>query len=267
MDLERLTKSQIILLTLFVSFITSIATGIVTVSLMDQAPPVIAQTVNRVIEHTVQQAIPAQAAAVAVPQEKTVVVKEADLIAKAVEAASPSVVKLYTQNRETNQYLGAGIVVGASGIIVTDSTVPWNDGALVVRSDGIEVGASVLSKSDKTGLAYLKASATTTADGKPLVWTPIAFASGHAVLGQTVAMLYGKTVSRLMTGIVTAMLPDPADETRQYIDTNLPADSVVPGAPIIDSAGALVGVSTSVSRASSPSGFVPSAMIEAPKAE
>ena len=34
MDLEKLNKSQIVLLTLLVSFVTSIATGIVTVALM-----------------------------------------------------------------------------------------------------------------------------------------------------------------------------------------------------------------------------------------
>ena len=36
--MENLTKPQIILLTLLVSFVTSIATGIVTVALMNQAP-------------------------------------------------------------------------------------------------------------------------------------------------------------------------------------------------------------------------------------
>jgi len=53
MEMEKLNKSQIVLLTLLVSFVTLIATGVVTVSLMDQAPPAIAQTVNRIVERTV----------------------------------------------------------------------------------------------------------------------------------------------------------------------------------------------------------------------
>src|SRR3954470_13443353 len=100
MDMEHLNKSQIVLLTLLVSFVTSIATGIVTVSLMDQAPTTVAQTVNRVIEHTVEKVVQsAQTAAVAAPpqvQEKTVVIKESDLISAAVEHVGPSVVRLYS---------------------------------------------------------------------------------------------------------------------------------------------------------------------------
>ena len=86
MEIEELSKSQIILLTLLVSFITSIEPGIVTVSLMDQAPPIIAQTVNRVIERTVETVVPkGQTASTVVTQEKTVIVKETDLISQAVK--------------------------------------------------------------------------------------------------------------------------------------------------------------------------------------
>ena len=86
MDIEQLSKSQIILLTLLVSFVTSIATGIVTVSLMGQAPPSIAQSVNRIVERTVEKVIPAgQTASTVITREKTVVVKESDLISEAVE--------------------------------------------------------------------------------------------------------------------------------------------------------------------------------------
>src|SRR3989344_3153329 len=96
MDLEQLSKTQIILLTLLVSFVTSIATGIVTVSLVNQAPPGITQTVNRIVERTVERVVPdvklTQGAAV-VTTEKTVVVKEDDLIAEAIGKVSSRVIR------------------------------------------------------------------------------------------------------------------------------------------------------------------------------
>ena len=58
MDIEQLNRTQILLLTLLVSFVTSIATGIVTVSLMGQAPHGITQTVNRIFERTVEKVVP-----------------------------------------------------------------------------------------------------------------------------------------------------------------------------------------------------------------
>src|SRR5216683_1812644 len=99
MDIEKLTKSQIVLLTLLISFMTSIATGIVTVSLMQQAPPAITETVNRVVEHTVEKVVQGQVASVAVPQpSKTVVVKESDLIPQAVTTVSASIVRIFSND-------------------------------------------------------------------------------------------------------------------------------------------------------------------------
>src|ERR1700689_4033409 len=99
MDMEKLNKSQIVLLGILVSFVTSIATGIVTVSLMQQAPPSVAETVNRVIEQTIETVASstsqAQPAASVVTQQKTVVVDDSNLIAQAVKQVSPSVVRIY----------------------------------------------------------------------------------------------------------------------------------------------------------------------------
>lgn len=97
MDLEHLTKKQIILLTLLVSFVTSIATGIVSVSLMQQMPAPVTQTINRVVERTLERVVEKKtdAQGVVTTKEKTVVVKETDLISAAVQAAMPSLVSVY----------------------------------------------------------------------------------------------------------------------------------------------------------------------------
>ncbi len=54
MDIEDLSKTQLLLLTILVNFVVGIATGVLTVSLLDQAPTTVTQTVNRIVDHTIE---------------------------------------------------------------------------------------------------------------------------------------------------------------------------------------------------------------------
>jgi S1-C subfamily serine protease len=263
MDIERLSKVQIVLLTLLISFVTSIATGIVTVSLMDQAPPSVEQTVNRVIERTVQTVVPGQPAAVAVTQEKTVVVKESDLISQSVAKVSPSVVRLYSSSTDSPSFLGLGLVLDTSGTIVTDTDVLGDSADAVAQlSSGARIRTFVSSRDTATGIARMK-SATTTVDAKVPVWTPVTISGEHSTLGDTVIVLSGSTVSRIESGIITSLIPATAN-VPQIIDTDIAATAITDGSPLIDTGGNLVGVSTKVARASSASGFVPASVLTAP---
>ena len=262
MDMEELSKSQIVLLTLLVSFVTSIATGIVTVSLMDQAPPAIAQTVNRIIERTVEKVVPSPAgqSAAVVTTEKTVVVKESDLIVQAVEKITPSLVRVYTSSEKDPLFLGLGIVIDAEGNIIVDNTVLGGLSKVAITfSDGTTVGADVSTNDESTGIAFLK-SATTTADGKAVHITPVALSVSNPVLGQTVVVLSGKSIPRITDGLVTALVPRGEGED-PVVDTNVSADFIMGGSPLINTEGVLLGVSTSVSRTSSQSGFMPAAVL------
>lgn len=263
MDIEQLSKVQIVLLTLLVSFVTSIATGIVTVSLMGQAPPSVAQTVNRVIERTVQTVVPSgQSAAAVVTREKTVVVPESELISDAVAKASPSVVRLFSSDAEKPTFLGLGVVLDASGTIATDSDALGTAAdAVVVLGGDTRVRAFVSGHDTGTGIAYL-ASASTTKDGGTPLWSPAGIAADPTTLGQTVVVFAGNAISRIADGIVTALVPA-QDSGPQILDTSIAQAGIMYGSPLVDSTGNLLGVSTGVSRASSVSGFVPASAIVA----
>jgi len=259
MDIEQLSKYQIVMLTLLVSFVTSIATGIVTVSLMDQAPPVIAQTVNRVIERTVESVAPApkgQTASSVITLEKTVVVKESDLISQAVERISPSIVRIYSSATEAPSFLGLGIILDNAGTVVTDSSAFETGDVSLALSDGTRVRAFVSKRDTDNSLAFIQpatSTATTT-----IVWNPVTIASGHAVLGGTVVAISGKAVSRIAPGVIVAM------PKNTIIDTNISSDSILSGSPLINTDGNVIGISTSESRSTSSSSFLSASVLLAP---
>ena len=268
MDIEKLTQSQIVLLTLLVSFVTSIATGIVTVSLMGQAPPSIAQTVNRIVERTVEKVVPnsGQAAASVVTTEKTVIVKESDLVAKAIESIAPSVVRLYAagkdeQGKDTELFLGLGVVIDGKGIIATDAAALPSTGTILVGlSAGARVPATVRSSDATSGLALLQA-ATSSGD-KPLDWKAAPIAGTKPMLGETIVGISGKAATHIADGIITA-LPDSGDATSspKMLETNLPEATITFGSPIINVDGEVVGISTSGSRSVAAGAFLSSLSI------
>lgn len=264
MDIEHLSKSQIILLTLLVSFVTSIATGIVTVSLMQQAPPVIAQTVNRVIERTIQtvaSSTPARAqAATVITKEKTVVVNESDLIAAAIKQIEPSVVRVYNSSVENPLLLALGIVVDSGGTIATDSeALGGRADVTVVPQDGKRVRMFVTRIDRDNGFAFLQESTTTPATSP---WMAAKISAGQTILGESIVAIAGKTTTRIAPGVVTALITAGGGH---IIDTNISSDAILPGSPIVSTQGALLGVSTAVSRTSSLQGFIPALVLLSPE--
>jgi S1-C subfamily serine protease len=134
MDLERLNKTQIILLTLLVSFVTSIATGIATVSLMEKAPTDVTRVISRIVEKPIETITSGGT----IIEERTVVVSEGERIAEAVKRAVPSIVRLYTvSGKDELEFKGMGVIVSSDGIVVADSRiVDTRERYAVTLSDG-----------------------------------------------------------------------------------------------------------------------------------
>ena len=260
MDIEELTKSQIVLLVILISFVTSMATGIVTVSLMDQAPTSVAQTVNRVIEQTIHEVASPSEPAAAAAVTKTVVVKQSDEIAGAVEQATPSLVRLYSSDGTT--FLGLGVVISSSGGIVTDAAAIGDAaGTSVQLPDGSWVKAAVTTRDAGNGIVLLSVATSSIATSTP-PFSPATLAPKAPLLGETVILLSGQTTTWVGSGLISS-LASAADQSQPLVKTDISGDNVLYGSPLFDANGALAGISTSVSRAAGASVFEPASAIRA----
>ena len=156
MDVKDLNKPQLILLTLLLSFVASIATSIATVSLMQQAPPSIIQPINRVVQQTVEKIVPSAGN----PTVQTVVVKEEDLVVDALAKNQPSVFTITEGTTDASGNAvevpaGHGFVISNDGTVVADAAlVPDKEVYFVTNASG-KFKASFVS-TDPGGFSFLK---------------------------------------------------------------------------------------------------------------
>ena len=91
--MEDLTKHQLILIVLLITFVTSIATGIITFTLLNKEAPVeVTQQINRVVEKTIERVVtePGKPDKVVT----TVVVNEEDRVLESISKNEKSIVRL-----------------------------------------------------------------------------------------------------------------------------------------------------------------------------
>lgn len=204
--MENLTKHQLILVALLISFVTSIATGIVTVSLMDQAPKAVTQTINRVVEKTVERVITEPNKNKDIIKE-TIVVKEEDKVIEAIEKNVKSMVRIYktssTGADSMKSFVGIGILISKDGDIVTDKAiVSSSDSYSAVLNNGQEYNLK-LSQEIKP-IAFLK---IIPKDNERLSVTPAILADSNTLkLGQTVISLGGELRNSIAIGVMTSFI-------------------------------------------------------------
>jgi hypothetical protein len=156
MDIKDLNKSQLILLAVLLSFVTSIATGITTVTLMQQAPTSFTVPVNRVIQQTVEKIQQVEGKTVT----QTVVVKEEDLVVDAIaknKEATYVVTKevVDSDGKNIEASYGRAFSVSTDGVLVADGNFVSDKGTYYVKNDSGKFKATFISL-DKTGFSFLK---------------------------------------------------------------------------------------------------------------
>lgn len=139
-EIKDLNKTQLILLALLLSFVTSIATGIVTVTLMQQAPPQVTRTVNRVVQQTVEKVSPT----LVETKTQTVIITEDDLIIEAVKQARGGFISLY-DSEEAEEAVARLYILGKGKLV--DATGKTFEGESYFVGEG-KVPATVVGRSE-----------------------------------------------------------------------------------------------------------------------
>ncbi len=238
--MEELNKNQIVLLTLLVSFVTSIATGIVTASLLDQAPRAVTQTINRVVERTIEKVVPGEPKVSTVVKEVPVVVTEEQLIVDVINKASPGLVQI--SEASDTAPLGSGFLISDTGIVVSTDrilTSPATDSYTLMFNNGKKVTAHSLRTTINLGIILLKFDPTAM-DGSKIHFLQLG--DGDILPGQTVIGLglSGNSQVTVSGGIVSNIFTDTASSTT-YIKTNAVNDSNI-GGPLLNTKGLVIGL-------------------------
>ena len=244
MDIKDLNKPQLILLTLLVSFVTSIATGITTVSLLEQAPAQVSRTINHVVERTIEKVVPGDT-----KKTETIVIRQDDLVVDAIDKNTPALVKISTVKTEEKEStdLGIGFIISSDGFIATDATLIAKDGVYQIEVNGSTYQITFVRSGDGVALFQIK-----TDDASPKKkFTAVSFGKATSVkIGQTVIALTGNpvamlqgTVTELVTSTVPSDLKDPV-KTITEISINEGVGKRYAGAPVFDIDGSVVGMVT-----------------------
>ncbi|HUX81063.1 MAG TPA: hypothetical protein VMV38_01945 [Candidatus Paceibacterota bacterium] len=225
MDIEELSKSQLILLTILVNFVTSVATGILTVSLLDHAPAFVTQTVNRVVERTIETV----AAAAPVTAVQTPAPSNQDLVTAAIGADAARAVAIYDASTGTSTpAVGIGTYLPKSRAVVTAAQDGLPKEALIQFTNGAYVPASRAHEGAGIVVYGFADEATL-----PKMSSPILVSSGDLKLGET-ALALGSDGSA-STGIVARV-------STKGVYTTLP--DIGTGSAVVDLSGNLIGISS-----------------------
>ncbi len=264
MDLEHLTKHQIVLLTLLVSFVTSIATGIVTVSLVNQAPPGVTRTINQIVERTVEKVIPSTQSA-AVAQTSVAAAAQAaaapaeDSPALAVARMQGSLVRIVAKGGDL--LVSRGVIVTAQGTALADRDALAKSGYRqfeAILPDGARRPATLRAAAKNQALAVLDIDIGTSTGFAP---APLAN-QAKVLLGQSVIRIGGGGEDTAGAGIIATL---PSDAHPGLIEASV--SSATPGSVLMTLSGELIGLTAGPSRDARPSYYaIPSQSLLAPPA-
>ncbi len=131
MDIKDLNKAQLIMLAVLLSFITSIATGITTVTLMQQAPSSVIVPLTQIVRQTVEKIVPAKI------NNTQVLSEDQKKLLEDLKAIKPLTVNLFLKGEtaDKDKILGTGLFLGDNKVVIASLIpVPKEGEIYIVKS-------------------------------------------------------------------------------------------------------------------------------------
>lgn len=139
MNIEDLNKTQLLMLTVLVNFIVSIATGVLVISMLDQSAAPVTQTVQQIVDHTIETiSTPIQVAGKPTPSQPT---PEQQLTA-AISADVARTVLIY-HGATTTPAIATGVYLPKSRAVATATGPALMKEVTIVFPGGASAAASL----------------------------------------------------------------------------------------------------------------------------
>jgi hypothetical protein len=246
-----LNTQQIVLLCLLVAFVTSITTAISVVSLNSQNPEPVTQTINRVVEKTIERVVEPDGEenennneTPSKPEKEvvTVVVNQEDLTIDSVQKSSKSLTRIHVSNKGiAGEFVTLGIAVSGDTIVV-DKNMISKKGVYIAKTKIGELPVEILSYEDGSNFALLKLK-----DGKTGLEKAEFTDSNGVKLAQSVISLSGIGSDSVSVGVINKI--DSFSKTEgentwnevTKIYTGVDPENITVGSLLINLSGKIVG--------------------------
>lgn len=241
----NLNTQQIVLLCLLVSFVTSIATGITVVSLMQQTPEPVTQTINRVIERTVETVTqkPVDEIKNIINQNNntskevvTVVVNQEDQSINAVAKNENSIARIFTSTK-SQDFVTLGIVYNQAGDIIVDKRMVDRRTTYDAYIAGVKYSVKYDYQTETDDFIVLKIQGE-----HPNNFAGAAFGDSNSLkLAQSVISLSGSRQTSITTGEIESLNKDSSGSLLS-INTSVNGQNVLNGSALLNLSGEIVGI-------------------------
>jgi len=240
--MEDLSKHQLILIVLLITFVTSIATGVITFTLLSEAPVEVTQTINRVVEKTIERVItePGKPEKVVT----TVVVNEEDRVLESIAKNEKSIVRLKTMGADGTEVISSlGLVVSADGVVASDLR-GYNAASsfVILFFDGKTYPAGKTFVDNENGLVFMKTTLPQNENPKYTFYPAVFGDSDGLKIGQTLIAISGRDSNAASIGKIFQLTFGDDKKTVKNILSDIRISKSHFGTPVLNLSGEIVGL-------------------------